>query len=61
MIIKSREVILEFIQINFSYIPIDYCHMLIDEQFYHASAILYSLHEKHEKAIDIWKKYFILK
>jgi hypothetical protein len=35
--------------------------MLIDEQFYHAAAILYSLHEKHEKAIDIWKKYLILK
>ncbi|CAF0936606.1 unnamed protein product [Rotaria sordida] len=56
LIVKSREIIIEFIQTNSSYIPVDYCKILIDAQHYHAAALLYSTHEKHEQAIDIWKK-----
>jgi hypothetical protein len=61
MIVKSREIVLEFIQINSSHIPIEYYNILIDGQFYHTAAILCSLHEKHEQAISIWKKYMILR
>jgi len=31
----------------------------MDAQLYHAAAIIFSVHEKHEQAINIWKKYFI--
>ncbi|CAF4706598.1 unnamed protein product, partial [Rotaria sp. Silwood2] len=56
LIVKSREIIIEFIQTNSSYISIDYCKILIDSKHYHAAALLYSAHEKHQQTIDIWKK-----
>lgn len=57
--VKSREIVLEFIKNNSLYISIDYVHLLLNSQFYHSAAILYSIHNKSEQAIDIWKKYFI--
>ncbi|CAF3361302.1 unnamed protein product [Rotaria socialis] len=56
LLVKTPEMIIEFIQTNASYVPMDYCKILIDAQHYNAAAILYSSHEKHQQAIDIWKK-----
>lgn len=44
---------------NFSHIPVDYYNILLVAQVYHAAAVLCSNHDKHEQAIDIWKKYII--
>ena len=54
--IQSRETINEYVEINSLNIPVDYSNILIDAQLYHAVAILYSAHDEHQQAIDIWKK-----
>jgi len=59
VLVKSREFILEFIEKHVSHIPIDYCPVLIHAHCYHAAALLYSIHDEHQQAIDIWKKYGI--
>ncbi|CAF1135967.1 unnamed protein product [Adineta steineri] len=56
LIIKSREMIIEFLEKNASHIPIDFNNLLFNAQLYHGVAILYSAHDKHEETIEIWKK-----
>ncbi|CAF1339166.1 unnamed protein product [Adineta steineri] len=56
ILIKSHETVNEFIETNSLHIPVDYTNILIDAKFYHAAALLSSAHQKHEQAINIWKK-----
>lgn len=48
--------IIEYLEINAIHIPLEYTNLLFDIHLYHGVAILYSAHNKHEQAIDIWKK-----
>ncbi|CAF4014251.1 unnamed protein product [Rotaria magnacalcarata] len=56
LLIKTREIIIEFLEKNASFISIDFHNLLFHNQLYHGAAILYSAHDKHEQTIDIWKK-----
>ncbi|UJR27237.1 hypothetical protein I4U23_008533 [Adineta vaga] len=56
LIIKSREMIIEFLETYAAHIPLDFDHLLFNAGFYHGAAILYSAHDKHEQTIEIWKK-----
>ena len=56
LIIKTRDMIIGFLEENASYIPLDFHTLLFNNKLYHGAAILYSAHDKHEQTIDIWKK-----